>query len=91
MSVRVVVLAASVLALLVGPAVARDQIRVVGSPVVAPFTTVVGDAFSKATGMKVPVVEETTTGGGIQMFCTGIGENFPDFVNASRRMKKAEF
>ena len=79
------------MALLVGPAVARDQIRVVGSPVVAPFTTVVGDAFSKATGMKAPVVEETTTGSGMQMFCAGIGENFPDYVNASRRMKKAEF
>jgi phosphate transport system substrate-binding protein len=83
-------LSASILALLAMPAVARDQIRIVGSSTVYPFTTAVAEAFGKASG-KTPVVESTGTGGGIKLFCAGVGADTPDFVNASRPMKKAEF
>ena len=83
-------LAASLLALATAPAVARDQIRIVGSGTVYPFTTTVAEAFGKATGKKTPVVESTGTGGGIKLFCAGVGEDTPDFVNASRPMKKDE-
>jgi phosphate transport system substrate-binding protein len=36
-------------------------------------------------------VESTGTGGGIKLFCGGVGVEFPDIANASRRMKKTEF
>jgi phosphate transport system substrate-binding protein len=87
-----IALTASLLALAFSPALAaRDQIRIVGSSTVYPFTTAVAEAFGKASGMKTPVVESTGTGGGMKLFCAGIGEGHPDFTNASRAMKKSEF
>jgi phosphate transport system substrate-binding protein len=84
-------LAVSLLALATSPAFAgRDQIRIVGSSTVYPFTTAVAEAFGKASG-KTPVVESTGTVGGMKLFCAGIGEDTPDFTNASRRIKKTEF
>ncbi len=70
---------------------ARDQIRIVGSSTVYPFTTTVAENFGKASGMKTPVVELTGTGGGLKLFCAGVGEGHPDFANASRQIKKSEF
>jgi phosphate transport system substrate-binding protein len=84
-------LAISLAALAATPAMARDQIRIVGSSTVYPFTTAVAENFAKAMGMKTPVVESTGTGGGFKMFCAGVGEDSPDFTNASRAIKKSEF
>jgi phosphate transport system substrate-binding protein len=85
-------LTVSLVALTAVPALAaRDQIRIVGSSTVYPFTTAVAEAFGKATGMKTPVVESTGTGGGMKLFCAGVGDDTPDFTNASRRIKKSEF
>lgn len=67
-----------------------DQIRVVGSSTVYPFTTTVAENFSKS-GFKAPIVESTGTGGGMKLFCEGVGINTPDATNASRRMKQGEF
>jgi phosphate transport system substrate-binding protein len=86
-----VLLAVSALALFAGPALARDQIRIVGSSTVYPFTTAVAENFGKTSGMKTPVVESTGTGGGMKLFCAGVGEDSPDATNASRRMKKGEW
>ncbi len=69
---------------------ARDEIRIVGSSTVYPFTTAVAEAFGKASG-KTPVVESTGTGGGMKLFCAGAGDDTPDFTNASRQIKKSEF
>jgi phosphate transport system substrate-binding protein len=77
--------------LLAGQAEARDQIRIVGSSTVYPFTTTVAEQFGKTSGMKTPVVESTGTGGGMKLFCAGVGENHPDATNASRAMKKNEY
>jgi phosphate transport system substrate-binding protein len=86
-----ILLSASLLALIVTPAfAARDQIRIVGSSTVYPFTTTVAEAFGKVSG-KTPIVESTGTGGGMKLFCAGVGEAHPDFTNASRPMKKSEF
>ncbi len=76
---------------LAGPAQARDQIRIVGSSTVYPFTTAVAEQFGKTSGMKTPVVESTGTGGGMKLFCAGVGADHPDFTNASRQIKKSEF
>src|SRR5262245_35732659 len=69
----------------------RDQIRVVGSSTVYPFTTAVAEQFGKSGGGKTPVVESTGTGGGFKLFCMGVGGSHPDVSNASRRIKKSEF
>lgn len=70
----------------------RDQIRAVGSSTVYPFATAVSEAYLQANpGMKAPLVESTGTGAGIKLFCSGVGAQFPDIVNASRRMKATEF
>ena len=74
-----------------GAAEARDQIRVVGSSTVYPFTTAVAEQFGKSSGAKTPVVESTGTGGGMKIFCEGVGVDKADATNASRRMKKGEF
>jgi len=85
--------AAAVTALLsaTGAASARDQIRIVGSSTVYPFTTAVAEQFGKSGAGKTPVVESTGTGGGMKLFCAGVGETHPDVTNASRAMKKGEF
>jgi phosphate transport system substrate-binding protein len=83
--------AVSMLALAASPSLARDQIHIVGSSTVYPFAISVAEAFAKSTGLKTPVIESTGTGGGIKLFCAGVGEDKPDFVNASRKMKRAEF
>lgn len=72
-------------------AAARDQIRIVGSSTVYPFTTAVAEQFGKSGGGKTPVVESTGTGGGMKLFCAGVGVTHPDMTNASRAMKKGEF
>jgi phosphate transport system substrate-binding protein len=74
-----------------GAASARDQIRVVGSSTVYPFTTAVAEQLGKTGGIKTPVVESTGTGGGFKLFCAGVGETHPDVTNASRAMRKSEF
>ncbi len=74
-----------------GAAVARDQIRIVGSSTVYPFTTAVAEQFGKSGGGKTPVVESTGTGGGFKLFCAGVGVGHPDVSNASRAIKKGEF
>lgn len=70
---------------------ARDTIRAVGSSTIYPFATVVGERFAEASGLKKPQVESTGTGGGVERFCSGIGPDTPDIVNASRQMKRSEF
>jgi phosphate transport system substrate-binding protein len=84
------ILAAALLATTATGAFARDQIRIVGSSTVYPFTTAVAEQFGKS-GNKAPVVESTGTGGGMKLFCAGIGVQHPDASNASRRITKTEF
>lgn len=69
----------------------RTQIRVVGSSTVFPFTTAVAENFSRNYAeFTAPIVEATGTGGGIKLFCAGVGSRFPDVANASRRIKPGE-
>jgi phosphate transport system substrate-binding protein len=69
---------------------ARDSINIVGSSTVYPFTTSVAEQFGRAGRFKTPKVESTGTGGGLKLFCNGVGPQFPDIANASRRIKPAE-
>jgi phosphate transport system substrate-binding protein len=88
---RTFTLAAAVVVGVVGAAEARDQIRIVGSSTVFPFSTSVAEQFGKTSSFATPVIESTGTGGGMKLFCAGVGESHPDMTNASRRMKKSEF
>ncbi|MBL6928652.1 MAG: PstS family phosphate ABC transporter substrate-binding protein [Rhodospirillales bacterium] len=73
-----------------GAAEARDQIRIVGSSTVYPFSTTVAEQFGRSTSFKTPVVESTGSGGGLKLFCSGVGVDHPDITNASRAIKKSE-
>jgi phosphate transport system substrate-binding protein len=78
-------------AAVVAQAEARDQITIVGSSTVFPFTTAVAESFARTSSFPAPIVESTGTGGGMQLFCGGIGEATPDFTGASRPMRESEF
>ncbi|MCE2509479.1 MAG: PstS family phosphate ABC transporter substrate-binding protein [Alphaproteobacteria bacterium] len=90
---RKLLLAAAIAAIGIGTALAadtRNQIRIVGSSTVFPFSTAVAEEFGKTTNFKTPVVESTGSGGGLKLFCAGIGLGHPDITNASRRIKDSE-
>ena len=72
-------------------AAARDQLSIVGSSTVFPYTQAVAEQFANDTGRPSPIVESTGTGGGMQIFCNGIGEGHPDLTGASRAMKASEW
>lgn len=69
----------------------RDSIRIVGSSTVFPFTTAASENFGSTSGFRTPVVESTGTGGGMNLFCAGVGLRHPDITGASRRMLPTEF
>ena len=73
------------------PAMARDTISIVGSSTVYPFATVVAERFGSSTDFPTPKLESTGSGGGLKLFCAGIGTQHPDITNASRRMKTSEY
>ena len=68
----------------------RDTIRIVGSSTVFPFSTAVAEQFGRTSDFPAPVVESTGSGGGLKLFCAGIGAGHPDMTNASRRIKSSE-
>ncbi|MEA1072020.1 substrate-binding domain-containing protein [Sphingomonas sp. LY160] len=70
---------------------AGSQLKIVGSSTVYPFTTAVSEDFQRTNAGVSAIVESTGTGAGIKLFCSGVGEQFPDMVNASRPMKASEY
>lgn len=68
----------------------RDHISIVGSSTVYPFSTVVAERFGRATNFATPKVESTGSGGGLKLFCSGVGSSTPDITNASRAIKSSE-
>jgi phosphate transport system substrate-binding protein len=68
----------------------RDYISIVGSSTVYPFATTVAEQFGKSSKFKTPKVESTGSGGGLKLFCAGIGVQHPDIANSSRRIKQSE-
>lgn len=89
----VLIVVAVFVAVSVGIAVAqsaRDYISIVGSSTVYPFSTVVAEQFGKTSQFKTPKIESTGSGGGLKLFCAGVGVEHPDIANSSRRIKKSE-
>lgn len=89
--VKLTVWALALMGIAATTASARDQIRIVGSSTVFPFSTAVAEQFGRSTDFQTPVVESTGSGGGLKLFCAGVGTQHPDITNASRRMKSSEF
>jgi phosphate transport system substrate-binding protein len=87
---RKMVLTAGAVVAFAGVTEARDQIQIVGSSTVFPFSTAVAETFGQKTDFKTPVVESTGSGGGLKLFCAGVGTGHPDITNASRRIKQSE-
>ena len=77
-------------AVFAAPAGARDRIRIVGSSTVYPFATAVAEEFGRHSQFKTPIIESTGSGGGIKLFCAGVGDGHPDIANSSRRIKSSE-
>ena len=91
--VMITVLIFATMALFAGNTLAagRDYISIVGSSTVYPFATVVAEQFGKTTSFKTPKIESTGSGGGLKLFCAGVGVEHPDITNASRAIKKSEY
>lgn len=89
-AIKTTAIAAAVIGV-VGVAHARDQVRIVGSSTVYPFSSYVAEEFGATSKYPTPVIESTGSGGGLRLFCNGVGEGTPDITNASRRMKPSEF
>ncbi len=87
---RTVLAAALAVAATSATAASRDYVSIVGSSTVYPFATVVAETFGKTTKYKTPKIESTGSGGGLKLFCAGVGIEHPDITNASRRIKKSE-
>ncbi|CAM4027318.1 substrate-binding domain-containing protein [Vreelandella rituensis] len=87
---KTTVLAAAVMSV-AGVAQAREQINIVGSSTVYPFSSFVAEEFGATTNYPTPVIEGTGSGGGMRLFCNGVGTGTPDVTNSSRRMKVSEF
>ena len=90
-TVWVAACAAACVAVSASGAAARDQIRIVGSSTVFPYTQAVAEQFANMTGAPAPIVESTGTGGGMKIFCAGVGTDHPDLTGASRAMKSSEY
>ena len=73
-----------------GESQARDYISIVGSSTVYPFAAVAAENFGKTTKFKTPKIESTGSGGGLKLFCAGVGVEHPDITNSSRRIKESE-
>ncbi|MEQ6916548.1 PstS family phosphate ABC transporter substrate-binding protein [Halomonas aquatica] len=87
---KTTVIAAAVVGV-TGVAQAREQVRIVGSSTVYPFASYAAEEFGATTEYPTPVIESTGSGGGLRLFCNGVGDDTPDITNASRRMKPSEF
>ncbi|MFV0321996.1 MAG: substrate-binding domain-containing protein [Alphaproteobacteria bacterium] len=83
-------LVAAGLSVVASAAQAREEIRIVGSSTVYPFAFKVADDFGRNSDYKSPVLESTGSGGGLKLFCAGVGEEHPDITNASRAIKDKE-
>ncbi|MDT8896168.1 PstS family phosphate ABC transporter substrate-binding protein [Halomonas sp. I1] len=88
---KTTVIAAAVGVAGVAQAQEQEQLRIVGSSTVYPFASYVVEEFGATTEYATPVIESTGSGGGLRLFCNGVGNDTPDITNASRRMKPSEF
>ena len=92
MTSKISLYAAAAATMLSIPAMADARsLRAVGSSTVYPFAKMAAERVARANPkLGTPIIESTGTGAGFKLFCSGVGERFPDISNASRRMKAKE-
>ena len=92
MTSKISLYAAATATMLSIPAMADARsLRAVGSSTVYPFAKMAAERVARANPkLGTPIIESTGTGAGFKLFCSGVGERFPDISNASRRMKASE-
>jgi phosphate transport system substrate-binding protein len=92
MTSKISLYAAAAATMLSIPAMADARsLRAVGSSTVYPFAKMAAERVARANPkLGTPIIESTGTGAGFKLFCSGVGERFPDVSNASRRMKASE-
>jgi phosphate transport system substrate-binding protein len=92
MTSKISLYAAAAATMLSIPAMADARsLRAVGSSTVYPFAKMAAERVARANPkLGAPIIESTGTGAGFKLFCSGVGERFPDISNASRRMKASE-
>jgi len=69
----------------------RDHIEIVGESTGLRYARHVAESFQRKSGHKRPVISSTGSGGGMKLFCAGIGEEYPDITIAARRMTPTEY
>ncbi len=65
-------------------------IRISGSSTAYPFITTIAQMFSLTHNKDNIIVESTGTGNGLQLFCSGSDNHYPDLASASRAIKPSE-
>ncbi len=92
MTSKISLYAAAAATMLSIPAMADARsMRAAGSSTVYPFAKAVAERVARSNPrLGAPIVESVGTGAGFKLFCSGVGERFPDVSNASRRMKASE-
>jgi len=78
------------LALFTFQSYASERIRIIGSSTVFPFMSFISEEFGQENKSPAPIVESVGTGGGFKVFCSGVGQKYPDISNASRPMTNSE-
>jgi phosphate transport system substrate-binding protein len=82
--------AAACIATLSAPALANDDLNIIGSRTVAPYAKLVAAEFVKNRGFSEPEINESNTSQAFKHFCRGVGKLYPDLAMASRQIKEAE-
>lgn len=72
------------------PVSASDQISIVGSSTVFPFSSTVAEVFGQKTDFRTPIIESTGSGGGFKLFCRESDLSSASVTNSSRRIKDSE-
>lgn len=72
------------------PALASDDLNIIGSRTVAPYAKLVAAEFVKNQGFGEPEINESNSTQAFKHFCRGVGNLYPDIAMASRRIKDAE-
>jgi phosphate transport system substrate-binding protein len=68
----------------------RGYVSMMGSSTVVPFVKAAADKVARSGKVRAPLIQASGTGGGIKLFCEGMGPESPDIALASRGMKTKE-
>jgi ABC-type phosphate transport system substrate-binding protein len=68
----------------------RDYMMIVGSSTIFPFVQAAHERINEDNSLKMPMMQNTGSGGGLMFFCAGSGELDADITCASRQIRDSE-